>query len=109
MLILIVGLVVIVSLSRRVYSLWRRTDVVRERRDELRKVQEENVRLKEKLLEVRSPQYVEEQARNKLGLIREGETVVLIEAPQPSSPAATSLPDESNRELKWRVWWKLFF
>jgi cell division protein FtsB len=106
---LIVGILIIVSLSRRIYSLWRRADVVRERHEELQKVQDENRRLKEKLSEVRGPEFVEQQARDKLGLIREGEIVVLIEAPSAASSAGTPVHQQSDRELKWRAWWKLFF
>jgi cell division protein FtsB len=106
---LALGILVIVNLSRRVYSLWRRTDVVRERRVELQKVQEENRRLGEKLTEVQSPGFIEQQARDKLGLIKEGEMVVLIEVPEHASPEAMTEVGQSNQKLMWKTWWRLFY
>ena len=100
---------VIIGLGRSVYGLWRRTDIVRERREELAKIQEENRQLQEKLMEMQSPDFIEQQARDKLGLLKEGEVVVLIETPVPASVEGILTAEVHDKRLKWRAWWNLFF
>ena len=55
----IVSLILVVVLSRSIYSLWRRGDVTRDRKEALRKVEGENKRLKEQLQDVQSPEFIE--------------------------------------------------
>jgi cell division protein FtsB len=104
-----IGVFIIVSLARSVYGLWRRTDIVRQRREEVTKLEEENRQLQEKLSEVQSPDFIEQQARDKLGLLKEDEIVVLIETPTPASVGAMPTSMNDSKSLKWREWWKLFF
>lgn len=68
-----------------------------------------NKELKNRLLEIKSLQFIEEQARNKLGLVKPGETVIII----PDSKIKEILGStESAKEAmlpNWLGWWRVFF
>ena len=49
-----------------------------EQADVVYKLEAKNRELKSKLSQIQSPQFIEEQARNKLGLSKAGETIVII-------------------------------
>jgi len=103
-------LISILSLSRSIYGLWGRRDVVGERARVLSEVEVENRRLKDRLTQIDSPGFVEEEVRNKLGLVKEGEKVVLV--PRQSGPSTGSGQAEENKDAElpnWKQWWKLFF
>lgn len=107
LLILVTAVFFILNLGRSIYGLWQKGDIVAESeqiRDELR---EKNLQLKEEQMRVETPEFIEEQARNKLNLTREGEVVVVLpELPiSPIPQAQTELSEEPN----WQKWWKLFF
>ena len=66
---------------------------------------------KEELLEIKklteSSEFVEREARDKLGMVREGEIlVVLPQTEESSNPQATNLPDDSTN---WQKWMRLYF
>src|SRR5688572_4932441 len=76
---LLVCLVSLVGLAQSLYSIWLKRDIVEDRRKVLAQRQAENTRLKEEYIQVQQPEYVEKQAREKLGLVKPGEIVVLME------------------------------
>ena len=67
-----------------------------------------NRQLKQKLSQIQSAHFIEEQARNKLGLAKNGETIVIIPAEKlkqilgASQSAKVRLPN-------WLGWWRVFF
>lgn len=76
--IIIFGTILIISLSRSIYDLWQKRSILDEARERVRKAEEENANLREKYREVQSPEYIEQTAREKLGLGRDGEVVVVL-------------------------------
>ena len=67
-----------------------------------------NREFKKKLSEVQTPQCIEETARNKLGLGREGETIVIIPEEKLKSILGAS-QSAVIRLPNWLGWWKVFF
>ncbi len=116
LIIIAVSAVLVVNLSRSIWDLWRRRDILGERQAVLERLQEENKRLQTELEEAQSQEFIEKEARNRLGLAREGEEVILM----PNLPAGKA-GDEfqmSNGKTettvaenlpKWKRWWRLFF
>lgn len=108
-----VSLLAVVSLSRSVYSLWRKRDFVRKRAEVLIQEQAENDRLKQQVEEAKKPEFIEKEAREKLGMTREGEAVVIL--PKSPSPTGGSNPNDQIGQKKedniptWKKWWRLFF
>ena len=98
--------IIIVSLVGSIITIYKKKDVVGERNAALVRVESENARLKSRLSEVERPEFVEKEARDKLGLVKPGEVVVLV------GKHATASPDvlRSSTELpRWQQWWQLFF
>lgn len=103
--IIIIGLLLIVNLTRSLSQLvksWEKMDQVKK---EITMTQKKNEELKAKLEKVQSQEFIEEVARNKLGLAKEGEVVVILPAIEPE---ATKAAEEKNIP-NWQKWWKLFF
>lgn len=102
----VIELVVIVSLVGSIITLAKKKDVVGERALVLLRVTEENERLKRVLAEAQSTTFVEKEARNKLGLVKTGESVVLL-GKRESTPS--DLLKGQAAISRWGEWWQLFF
>lgn len=106
LIILIVSLIAIVSLSGSIWDAWRRGGALGERQRALAEVEAENKALKTKLEEVQTPGFIEREARNKLGMTREGETVIVI--PQGES-SVVSHQSSDGQLSNWKLWVGLFY
>lgn len=101
--ILVIGLFLIVNLTRSILSLLRAGDKIKEVQEQVAELQFKNDELKKRLAEMQSPAYLEKIAREKLGLAKEGEVVVILPPYQPPLPSGEeSLPN-------WKKWLRLFF
>lgn len=101
----------VVSLSRSILSIWKKRDIVHERERALVKVQEENSRLQQTLQDVQRQEYIERVARDKLGLIREGEAVILMINDTSTNLQMTN-EETQNQDVNlpnWEKWWRLFY
>jgi len=105
--VILVSLTTIVTVAFSLVDLWRRKDTVHSRKDVLSGL--ENIRLKKQLEEAQSPDFVERQARDKLGFAREGETVVLLPKPTIATESEIGEEKEETPLPSWKKWWKLFF
>lgn len=72
---------------------------------ELEAEKKKNQFLKQRLFYVKTDEFVEEQARKKLGLVKPGEHTV-IAPPEPPKGKETI---EIDKTPNWEKWWKLFF
>lgn len=100
-----VSLILCLSAGSTIVHLWARRGVVREREQELQSLQKENRELEGSLKEMSGEGYVERVARDKLGMVREGETIVIM----PDSQGAKG-PSGNNEALpNWEKWWRLFY
>lgn len=103
-----VSAVLVVNLSRSIWDLWRRRDILGEREAVLRRLKEEHARLQSELEYTQSPAFIEKEARNRLGLGREGETVVLM--PNDKFQMTNEKTEEKTINIpNWKKWWRLFF
>ena len=71
---------------------------------QLAKEQEKNQFLKERLFYVKTNQFVEDEAREKLGMSKPGEYVVIA----PTSAPLNNEKIEINAKPNWRRWLDLF-
>jgi cell division protein FtsB len=86
--------------------LWQSKDRLEISQQRLEKAQAENQKLKSELENTQSDQFVEEEARNKLGMAREGEQVVIL-------PNSAKIGEERKQDQKklenWQKWMALLF
>jgi cell division protein FtsB len=107
-LIVLILLFIINGLLHSIYDLWHKQDLLTSAQKNLERAKMQNQKLKGELSYVQTPQFVEEQAHDKLFLVKPGEQEVLI-APdltrgqnQPSKPTSQNVPN-------WQQWLQLFF
>jgi len=104
--VIIISFLICFGLIRSIAQNIKGNDLVSERQAVLDKEKEQNVKLQEKLREATSASFLEKQAREKLGLAKEGETIVLMGEPQ----IGESQNQGSSESLSlWKRWWRLFF
>lgn len=75
----------------------------------LHQLEVKNRELKKRLEEVKSPEFLEQQARDKLGLAKEGETVVIIPQEKIDQILGASRDKEEGKLPNWLGWLRLFF
>lgn len=108
-------LILAYNLTRSIVVLWYKKDIIVDSQEALTQAQAENARLKAKLEEVNSPDFIDKEARNRLGMIKEGEKLVLLPSSQINQLSEeTSLSDQPEDKKadnlpNWKKWWKLFF
>ena len=76
--------------------------------DVVYRLEARNRQLKEKLSQIQSPQFLEEEARNALGLVKRGETMVII----PEEKLKSVLGASQSAQIRlpnWLGWWRVFF
>jgi cell division protein FtsB len=115
LIILILGGYLVVQTSRNVAVLWGAKGRVDQAESRLQELQKQNEALKLQQENIGKPEFVEREARDKLGLVRENEVVLVLPADQVQK-LADSLREEyqkSNQEIapdlpNWQQWLKLF-
>lgn len=105
-LIVLILLFIINGLAHSIYDLWHKQDLLTSAQKELSQEQLKNQKLKAGLSYVKSPQFIEEQAHDKLFLVKPGEQEVLIsQALQKQNQAQKQTQNTPN----WQKWLQLFF
>lgn len=105
-LITVLGIYLSYSLATGAYQSYQNAGRLIEVETDLKKAQEENDRLKAELEYKSSGYFIEKEARERLGLAKPGETVVITPTPTPKPEGEKSeFADLSIQEL----WWKVFF
>jgi cell division protein FtsB len=103
----IVSVFVAIGLARSITDHWHKRTIVTERQEALKREEERNRLLISKLQEATSSAFIEKEAREKLGLVKEGDTIVLLDKAQTSELHAQ---EDRDRSLpNWKKWWNLFF
>ncbi len=108
---LFLGFLFLLSLVRNVSKIAdaeKRISRARERVENLKKENEETER---RLAEVRGEEYIEKQLRDKLGLAKEGEIVVVLPDEEILRKIAPGIPEEEDvlPDPTWKKWLKLFY
>lgn len=109
-----VGVIIVIILLVAYNLIVQITDAVRsgerlsQAADKVYQLEKKNKELRQKLLQIGSSEFIEEQARNKLGLAKTGETVVII----PDEKIKQILGATESAQVRlpnWLGWLKVFF
>lgn len=111
LIIFLLSLGAIVTAPRSLYEMWQRRGLREERQEVRDALASKNEELKRELSEAQTPEYIEEVAREKLGLIQEGETIILMPNDNPSADGQMTNENTNTQEniANWKKWWRLFF
>ncbi len=101
----------LISLIRSLVKITGSKKQIDEARGRVEKLQSENESLKNKLALSQSEAFIEQQLRDKLGLAKEGEMVVVL--PEPSilkqySPKIV-YEEEILPDPTWKMWFRFFY
>lgn len=104
----LLGSLFLFGLSKQIHDALesgKRLDVAVE---QVNKLQETNRMLEKRLEKVKSYDFIEEVARNKLNLVRDGETVVIIDQKSLENVLAQGKTAPVSKIPNWQGWLKLF-
>lgn len=74
------------------------------------KIKEENAKLEAEIAETQSQTFIEQQVRDKLGLVKEGEAIVVLPDEETLRKLAPRISEEADTlpDPNWKRWLKLF-
>lgn len=106
LIIVIFLLIAIGNFVNSIYHLWHKKDLLTQMQKQLDNEESENKKLNAELSKVNSPMFIEEEARNKLFMVRPGEKNVII--PQSQEDGKQKKSSVKKEKPSW-VRWKDFF
>ena len=105
-LIIFIIVVSILALFKNVLDSYSTVEGLNKVRTEEKKLEEEKVSLEKKLEESKSKEFIEIEARNKLGLSKKGESIYVTES---SKMEEGLTQDSQSREIaNWELWVEVF-
>ena len=107
---IIISIFLGISLFRNISNVKSVNQRIKQKEKEVANIQKEQEELQKKLEFTKSQEYMEKQLRDKLGLAKEGETVVVMPAPEILRKFAPEHEEEEDvlPDPSWRKWLKLF-
>lgn len=110
-LLIFIFLLMLASLIRNILRVVESNKRIEKIQGRVEKLKKENEELEEKLAVTKSEKYIEEQLRDKLGLAKEGEIVIVLPDEKILETLAPSLEEEEETlpDPNWRKWLKLFY
>ncbi|OGM15733.1 hypothetical protein A2V56_02235 [Candidatus Woesebacteria bacterium RBG_19FT_COMBO_42_9] len=108
---IILVVILTISLIRNIIKISQAGKRIDEARVKVRELKEENLKLENRLDEVQSEAYIEKELRDKLGLAKEGETILVLPDEQTLRALAPRSQEEQEvlPDASWKKWMKLFF
>lgn len=106
LIILFIFIFVGLGIVRSVISLSSKKNAVEERKAVQMALEAKHVELENRLIEATSAAFIEKIARDKLGLVREGETVVILGRTREQDGSDQQKQQNSS---SWKKWLGLFF
>ena len=104
---MLIGVILAVNSAKRIHSFSQTSQKVQEAEDRLEALRKENESLKNELKYKESGEFAEKEIRDKLGLVKEGEAIVVI--PEDDSSQSTVDSGQSREVPNWKKWKDLFF
>lgn len=104
------ALILSLSLTRSIAGIKSADEKIDEARERVEKLKKEGEELEIKLEEVKSEEFVEKQLRDKLGLAKEGEIVVILPEDDIVRKFAPNMEEEEEilPDPNWKKWIHLF-
>jgi cell division protein FtsB len=106
---IIFSLFIINDFLHSIYSLWQKSDLLDRAKRTLSTEKKKNIELKNQLKFVTQPQFIEEEARNKLFLVKPGEGIVVVAPTDYLQASDSTTVKPIDTRSNWRQWWETFF
>ncbi len=98
------------SLFRNIFKINEVKNRIQREKEKVIKLEEEGRTLEEELKKMQANEYLESQLRDKLGLAKKGESVVILPDPETLKKLVPEIPDEKDYlpDPPYKKWLKLF-
>ncbi len=108
--IIILIILVMSSLVQGILAIKRSNDKIQQEKEKVAQEQKRNAELKKQIEEINSQSFTEQVARDKLGLAKPGETVIVLPDKEVLKRLAPHLEEEQDAlpDPNWQKWLKLF-
>lgn len=108
---LVIIILMIISMIRNIGRVISIRKEVEKERLKLTKIEAENKRIQDEVAHIQTPEFVERQIRDKLGLVRDGETIVVLPDEEVLRKLAPKIDIQEDYlpDPIWKKWLKLFF
>lgn len=111
---IVIGGYIIVTTVRNIANLWSARSRITQAQEKLADLQAQNIKLNQEIAQAGNPTFIEREARDKLGFVKEGEVILVL--PQDEvNKIAQGLRADSAKSAEpateiptWRLWLKLF-
>ena len=107
--IFLVSLAVAYNLINQIINTTKSGDRLSQAADTVYQLELKNKELKKKLTQIQSPDFIEQQARDKLGLSKKGETVVIIPEDKLKQALGVTQSAQKVRLPNWLGWLRVFW
>jgi len=111
--IILVSAFMIISLFPSVVDLWERRKIIDQEQQRLTELNKKHEELTKKFEMVQTPAFIEKEARERLGMAKAGETIILTDqTSQADTPRALLKESGDGTSVKlpyWKRWWQVFF
>lgn len=107
-----IGILLTMSLVRNINTILSANAKISQTQDRLASLESKNEQLKQEVDRIGSSGFKEQQARDSLGMAREGEVVVILPPEDILRKLSSVVETQSWQELpkpNWRKWMELFF
>lgn len=104
---ILIAVVLGVNSARKILSFHGTSEKVNEAQVRLEDLKRENEGLKNELEYKKGDEFKEKEIRNRLGLAKEGEAVVIV--PKDGDERLTTNDESSLKKTNWEKWRELFF
>jgi len=106
----ILALLLLISTVKNIKKVADINSAVRTEKAKVEKMQEENVQIAAQIAQTQGDAYIEKQIRDKLGLAKAGEAIVVLPDVDTLRKLAPQIPVEENTlpDPNWKKWIKLF-
>lgn len=105
---ILVGLILVVKITGDLLHLFKAWQQIEKMERKVAALEKKKKELSEKNQYYQTPEFIEEEARNKLNMAKPGEIIVVL---PPNLSEFLNHSKNQNEELEpnWRRWWNLFF
>lgn len=99
-----------ISIARNISRVFVIRKEVEKQRERVVKIEAENKRIEEEITKAQKPEFIEKQVRDKLGLVKEGEAVVVVPDEETLRKLAPQINSQEDYlpDPTWKKWLKLF-
>ena len=100
----------LVSIIKNVGRVANINNAVEEEKQKVEKMEEENAQLEDQIAQTQGPEFIDKEIRDKLGLVKTGEAIVVLPDEATLKALAPQMPAEEDTlpDPIWKKWFNLF-